>query len=83
MSDYAAAMRRARKSAGMTIRELSEKSGVVEVSIYTYENGTRAPGLHNLVALADSLHLSLDAYIGRAPNAKPQPVSHGLAVAWR
>lgn len=83
MSDYAEAMRRARKEAGLTMRELSEKSGVTEVTICSYENGTRTPRLPKLVALADALSLSMDAYIGRSPAAKPEPQSHGLAVSWR
>lgn len=83
MSDCSAAMRRARKAAGLTLRELSEKSGVREVTICSYENGTRTPRLPKLVALADALSLSLDAYVGRAPITKAEPVSRGLAVSWR
>lgn len=83
MSECGAAMRRARKDAGLTMRELSGKSGVSEVTICSYENGTRAPSLPKLLALADALSLSLDAYIGRAPITGPQPVSRGLAVSWR
>ena len=81
MSDYAPAMRRARKAAGLTLRELSERSGLSEVTICSYENGTRTPRLPKLVALADALHLSLDAYVGRVP--LPKPELRGLAVSWR
>lgn len=83
MSDYAAAMRRARLEGGLSVKELSEKSGVTVMTIYSVESGARNPSLTTLVRLASALRLSLDDYIGRSLAAKPEPQSHGLAVAWR
>ena len=58
-------MRRARLDAGLSIRELSVKSGVSENSISNHELGSYMPGLLNLVKLADALQLPVDDYIGR------------------
>ena len=65
MCNFASAMRRARLDAGLTQSELSQRSGVSEVAISSYELGTRTPRLPKLAALADALGLPLDEYVGR------------------
>lgn len=58
-------MREARENKRMSKAELSRESGVCEASICKYESGLTQPGLYNMIALADSLGISLDTYIGR------------------
>lgn len=77
MSDYAAAMRRARLDGGLSVRELSEKSGVTVMTIYSVESGARNPSLTTLVRLASALRMSLDDYVGYETTRRPR------AVAWR
>lgn len=77
MSDYAASMRRARLEGGLSVRELSEKSGVTPMTIYSVERGARNPSLTTLVRLASALRLSLDDYVGYDTPHRPR------AVAWR
>lgn len=77
MSDYAASMRRARLGSGLSVKELSEKSGVTVMTIYSVESGSRNPSLTTLVRLASALRLSLDDYVGYDTPRRPR------AVAWR
>ena len=60
-----AAMREARLDAGYSIQSLAELSGVNENTIANNELGKYAPGMLNLVRLADTLGLPLDDYVGR------------------
>lgn len=64
MNEYAQAMRQARKSCGMTLKDLSKASGVHINSISGYELGETSPSLKALVALSDALHMSIDDYVG-------------------
>ena len=49
---------------GMTIEELSRKSGVANITIYNIENGlTKRPRLDTLSAIADALGVPVDAII--------------------
>jgi len=57
-------MRAAREKAGLTVRQLAKKAGVTAQCVYRLEHD-ESPGTVNVVeALADSLGLSIDAYIG-------------------
>lgn len=60
-----AAMRQARMLAGFSVRELADKSGMMESTIRSYEAGKTLPGLYNLMSIADALGLGLDELVGR------------------
>ena len=49
-----------RKKAGLTQKELGEKSGIGQVVIANYERGARFPGESTLRTLAETLNVSLD-----------------------
>lgn len=58
------AMRAARKKVGMTQCKLSKISGVTRNNISKYENDNKSPNICTVEALADSLGISIDEYIG-------------------
>ena len=64
MTEHAKAMRQARKNCGMTIKDLSAASGIHSNCIGGYELGKNDPSLSAVIALADALHMSVDAYVG-------------------
>ena len=53
-----------RKRAGLTQRKLGELARIGISNISSYENG-KIPCLHNAIAIADALRVSLDDLIGR------------------
>lgn len=59
------AMTKARVERGWSRTVLADLSGVSTMSVYNYEAGKAVPGLLNLIALADTLGISLDEYVGR------------------
>lgn len=78
------AMRKSRKDAEMSILTLSRLSGVSADAIAKLESGqTAEPRLSTLIACADALHLSLDAYIGREPPKLPGERSESGVILWR
>jgi transcriptional regulator with XRE-family HTH domain len=58
------AMRKAREAKGLTCCKLAKISGVDKCGLSKYEKGENAPGLFNLIALADALGISIDEYVG-------------------
>lgn len=58
------AMREARKKAGLTVRELGERSGLHWSMIASLERGVHGPSLTTVEILADALGLSIDEYVG-------------------
>ena len=59
------AMVKAREAKGWSRGELAHYSGVPACGLLGYETGKSAPGLFNLISLADALGISLDEYVGR------------------
>jgi len=57
-------MREARRKAGLTLRQLGEKSGVQFGTIARIEQGRNNGSLATVELLADALGLSIDAYTG-------------------
>lgn len=57
----------ARKRAGLTQKQLAQKSGVTASTLSNWELGLRAPMLPPLIAVADALGISLDKLVGREP----------------
>ncbi len=64
-------MKAARERAGLTRRQLSERSGVHAVTIGTQERGERIPSLLSVIDLADSLGITIDEYIGHCVRELP------------
>ena len=64
MKTYGQAMRAARESKRITQGELAELSGISQATLSQCECDRREPTLSTLVALADSLGISIDEYIG-------------------
>jgi transcriptional regulator with XRE-family HTH domain len=67
-------MRAARERAGLTRRQLSERSGVHALTIGKQERDESVPRLLNTIDLADSLGITIDEYIGHGVRElPPQP----------
>ena len=58
--DYGMNLRRARKWAKITQKDLAAKAGIATITLQQYESGKRKPSAENWWALADALHLSID-----------------------
>ena len=55
---FAVRLREMRKEAGLTVEELSEKSGIPPTTIYGWESGNHSPILNQLPNLAAGLGLA-------------------------
>lgn len=66
-------MRKARLNAGMSIKQLSEASGVARRTIGELERGISLGGwLITIELLADALGLSIDEYVGHRRQSNAQ-----------
>lgn len=63
--DTRLSQRVARMAAGLTVKQLADKSGYSAGTISGMEYNTRSPMLLTVIDLADVLGLSIDDYIGR------------------
>ena len=57
-------IRRIRKERGLTLKQLGDEVGVSEAYIRAYETGRRNPKLKSLEALANALHVNVEALTG-------------------
>lgn len=57
-------MRKARRDAGLTLRQLADASGVHFNTISRYERGLYQGCIDNIEILADTLGLTIDEYVG-------------------
>lgn len=64
-------MKAARERAGLTRRQLSERSGVHVLTIGKQERDESVPRLLNVIDLADSLGITIDEYIGHGVRELP------------
>lgn len=62
------AMRKARKEAGISMKELSFLSGVAYGTVQAMERGERTPSIVIVEACADALGIGIDEYIGKGEN---------------
>ena len=58
-------IKNARKSAGMTQKELAEKCGAAEITIRQYESNKREPRNEQLMKIARILNVELYDLLGR------------------
>jgi transcriptional regulator with XRE-family HTH domain len=60
---FAGRLRELRSEAGLTQGQLAEKAGVKRDAIARWERGMREPSWSNVVALANALAVSTDAFL--------------------
>lgn len=65
MINFAERLKTIRKENGMTQMQLSEKSGLSQSNINTWERGRSLPLPDGLIALADCFNCSIDYLLGR------------------
>ena len=70
-------LKESREKAGMTQKQLADKIGVSTQTISTYER-EKIPTLENLVAIAETLNVSVDWLLGKEQE-KPQSKPENLA----
>ncbi len=54
-----------RQKLGISQRELSEKLGIPQTTLFSYETNTNEPSIQTLIKLADFYNISLDELVGR------------------
>jgi len=59
---FAERLRELRNGAGLTQEQLAERAGVKRDAVARWERGTREPSWSNVVALADALAVSTEAF---------------------
>jgi transcriptional regulator with XRE-family HTH domain len=69
---FPARLRELRTEAGLTQDQLAEQAGVKRGAIARWESGTREPSWSNVIALADALGVSTEAFRQEAA-AAPAP----------
>lgn len=65
-------LRSLRRRRGLTLSDLSSASGIAESSLSRFEVGRRTPSLEQVLALALTLHVSLDELIGAPSTGDPR-----------
>lgn len=68
MKKYAQRLKELREYYGMTQAEVAECLNFSSAAISNYECGVRAPGIEELILLADFFYVSLDYLVGRMGN---------------
>lgn len=70
MKTMGQSLRDERERAGLTVKDLVRLSGVPETTIRHYEASICSRQIENLIALADTLGLTLDEIVGHEPVKK-------------
>jgi transcriptional regulator with XRE-family HTH domain len=65
-------LRELREAAGLTQSQLADKTGVKRDAVARWEAGNREPSWSNVVALADALGVTCEAF-KQEPAAMPEP----------
>lgn len=66
MDTFGKRLKKARMEKKMSIRQLSERTGINHVTLFSYEIEEHEPRLFFLVCLADVLDVSIDWLAGRS-----------------
>jgi transcriptional regulator with XRE-family HTH domain len=75
-SDYfAGRLKELREAAGLTQPGLAKRAGLSKQAIAQWEQGLRGPSWANVVALAEALGISVEAFL--EPPAKRPPAGRG------
>jgi transcriptional regulator with XRE-family HTH domain len=67
---FASRLRRLRQEAGLTIQALADRAGMHRESVAQLERGRRKPTWASVLALADALDVSLEAFRDRPDDRK-------------
>lgn len=67
------AMKAARKKAGLTQKQLADKSGIPQPTISVIERGKYCPRLLTTIDMADALGITVDEYIGHSARKASAP----------
>ncbi len=70
---FAGRLRELRTEAGLTQEQLAERAGVKRDAVARWERGTREPSWSNVIALADALAVSTEAF---RQESGPAPTTH-------
>ena len=73
-------IKQARKKAGLTQKELAEKTGLATGTIQQYEYNQYKPKFENAQRIADALGVSLNALVGMRENTQSEDDIHQLAI---
>ena len=68
---FAARLRRLRQEAGLTLQALADQAGMHRESVAQLERRRRKPTWASVLALADALGVSLEAFRDRPKERKP------------
>jgi transcriptional regulator with XRE-family HTH domain len=69
---FAGRLRELRTEAGLTQEQLAERAGVKRDAVARWERGKREPSWSNVIALADALRVSCEAF-RQEPAPAPEP----------
>ena len=69
-------IKNARQAAGLTQKQLSEKTGLIETTIRKYEAGTQNPKIKNLQKIADALGLCIMDFADRVNDSVNHPAHY-------
>lgn len=67
---FATRLRSQREDAGLSLRELSEKTGISYQALHHYEKGDRDPSIWNVKKISDFFNVSIDWLIGTTDNKR-------------
>jgi len=78
------ALKKIREEKGVSVEELSERTGLTKMKIWNYESGRNQPDPEVLCALADALDVSLDMLVRGKEKDRPEGRSlEGIMKAYR
>ena len=58
-------LRKKREAKGMTLADISKRTGISVQNVSSYENGYKVPSLRIVVSLADIYRCTIDELVGR------------------
>lgn len=81
MENFGDRLRAIRKGLGMTQMQLSDKTGLSQSNINTWERNRSLPLPDGLIALADCFGCSIDYLLGRESEEGAVIISHGIELS--
>lgn len=71
---FAENLRALRLQRCLTQKEIGTLAGITPITISSYESGKSVPNMHQLIAIADALNVSLDELVGYTSEQAPMDV---------
>lgn len=75
------ALKKTMESAGITVEELAEKTGMSKAMLWSYGSGRRQPTPEQLCIIADALEVSLDMLVRGKEKDRPEERSMDAAIS--